>query len=265
LKRVTEIIEVHSLGDIPSIATIMSTPRERVLQLKFSPTFNKKRTQIGQDLKSQLTDFKVSVHSTDPVLNVAKLISDKEIEDNQDFFEQCAKDYRNLSRKLIYDLSNELSISIDPDYPLRNFNPLKRDERSVGFMKNWRYNLHGFHCGFENQKTGQEIEVPLVFGLEFGDLDPYFFTRFIRSTKDYEPIPVLIHDDYHDGVKINEKMLSLGKFEKINSNVGNHYGIVVSDRDKVEIKTIDQLNNSSNEIFTVKKKFNFWKFIGLKK
>ncbi|MBC7388100.1 MAG: hypothetical protein H7329_02720 [Opitutaceae bacterium] len=141
------------------------------------------------------------------------------------------------------------------------------DKRQIGNVGNWKYFIHGFHCGFENNETRQIIEVPLVFGLEFGDLDPYFFTRFIKSTPNYQPLPVDIYVDYADGVRINEKMISLGKFERINSNVGNHYGIVVTDRQKVEIKSHKELESLFKEknTQTDKQKFNFWKFMGLKK
>lgn len=111
------------------------------------------------------------------------------------------------------------------------------------------------------------IEVPLVFGQEFGDLDPYFFSKYIKSTPKYRPLPVDIFEDYQDGARINEKMLSLGKFERISSNVGNHYGIVVADRQKVEIKSyldLEKMYREQNKQ-TEKPKFNFWKFIGLRK
>ena len=53
-------------------------------------------------------------------------------------------------------------------------------------------------------------------------------------------------------------MLALGKFERINSNIKDHFGIAVTDRNKVEIKVYDP------EQDYIKPKFNFWKFIGLK-
>ena len=158
-------------------------------------------------------------------------------------------------------------MELNKDSPIVTFNELKRDKRQTGKVEDWRYFVHGFHCGFENNNTGQVIEVPLVFGLEFGDLDPYFFTRYIKSTPKYNPLPVDIFEDYADGVRINEKMISLGKFERISSNIGNHYGVVVADRQKVEIKSYEELNRLYKEQKKQieKHKFNFWKFIGLKK
>ena len=172
-----------------------------------------------------------------------------------------------MGEELLFKLVDKLDLKLNKDFPMETFNELKRDKRQIGKLENWRYFVHGFHCGFENTKTGQIIEVPLVFGLEFGDLDPYFFSKFIKSTPKYRPLPIDIFEDYADGARINEKMISLGKFERISSNVGNHYGIVVTDRQKVEIKSyldLEKMYEEQNKQVE-KPKFNFWKFIGLKK
>jgi len=262
LNRTTDIITINSVGQIPTLDTIRSIPRERTIKLVFEKEVQSQREAIGQNLKTELVGFQVGIHTIEPEINIAKLITDKEIEDNQDFFEQCAKDYRQLGEELLFKLVDKLNLKLNKDFPMETF---KRDKRQIGKLENWRYFVHGFHCGFENNKTGQMIEVPLVFGQEFGDLDPYFFTKFIKSTPKYRPLPVEIFEEYADGVRINERMLSLGKFEKISSNVGNHYGIVVADRQKVEIKShldLEKMYQEQNKQ-TEKPKFNFWKFIGL--
>jgi len=179
--------------------------------------------------KKELLGFQIGIHTTEPEINIAKLITDREIEDHQDFFVKCAKDYRKLSIELIYKLANKLKVSIHPEFPLLTFKPFLTDKKASGKIDHWRYSLHGFHCGFNNIETGQEIEVPLTFGLEYGSLDPYFFSLFINSTPEYQPLPVAIYEDYADGSRIIEKMLSLGKFEKIRSNMEQEFGIVVAD------------------------------------
>ncbi|MFN3406027.1 MAG: DUF6896 domain-containing protein [Cytophagaceae bacterium] len=267
MDRTTDIIIINSVEQIPKLETIREIPRERTLKLVFEKGVQNKRETVGQNLKNKLPGFQVLIHTIEPEINIAKLITDKEIEDNQDFFEQCAKDYRQLGKELLFKLVNKLDLKLNMDYPMQTFNELKRDKRQIGKVDDWRYFVHGFHCGFENTKTGQYIEVPLVFGQEFGDLDPYFFSKFIKSTPKYRPLPVNIFEDYEDGVRINEKMISIGKFERISSNVGNHFGIVVTDREKIEIKSyldlekMYQEQNKQNE----KPKFNLWKLLGLKK
>jgi hypothetical protein len=267
LNRTTDIITINSIGQIPTLDTIRSIPRERTIKLVFEKEVQNQRELIGQNLKTELVGFQVGIHTIEPEINIAKLITDKEIENNQDFFEECAKDYRQLGEELLFKLVDTLDLKLNKDFPMETFNELKRDGRSNGKVEGWNYYVHGFHCGFVNFKTKQEIEVPLVFGQEFGDLDPYFFSKFIKSTPKYRPLPVNIFEDYADGVRINERMLSLGKFETISSNVGNHYGIVVADRQKVEIKSyldLEKMYQEQNKQ-SEKPQFNFWKFIGLRK
>ena len=265
--RKTNIISINSIDELPSLERIKSIPRERTLKLIFENEVKNKREKIGENLKKELLGFQVGIHTIQPEIYVAKLITDEEIESNQDFFEQCAKDYRQLGKKLLFKLVNKLNLKLNEDFPLGTFNILKSGKKQIGKVENWKYFVHGFHCGFENITTGQIIEVPLVFGLEFGDLDPYFFTKYIKSTPSYKPLPVDIYEDYADGVRIIEKMISLGKFERIDSNIGNHYGIVVTDREKVNIKSCEELDEQYKKQNRQMKnsRFNIWKYLGLKK
>lgn len=267
MERKTNILSINTIDKIPSVDTIKLIPREQTLKLIFNNGTNSKRERIGNKLKKELTGFLVGIHNIQPEINIAKLITDREIEDNQNFFEQCAKDYRKLGKKLLYELVDKLKLKLNEDFPLDTFNELKQGKRQIGKIGKWKYFVHGFHCGFENKQSGQLIEVPLVFGLEFGDLDPYFFTNYIKSTPYYKPLPVEIYENYADGVRINEKMISLGKFERINSNVGNHFGIVVADREKVKIKSYEELNTlyKQQNKQVENPKSNIWKFFGIKK
>lgn len=268
MNRTTDIIIIKSIDQLPSVDEIKSISRERTLKLAFKGKINEQREQIGQYLKEALSGSQVLIHTVDPELNIVNLITDKEIEDHQDFFEQCAKDYRQLGEQLVFMMLDKLDLKLNNDFPLDTFNELKRDDRQIGKVAEWRYFVHGFHCGFQHIIAGQYIEVPLVFGLEFGDLDPYFFVKFILSSPDYHPLPIPLFEEYADGLRIIEKMVSLGKFEKIHSNIGGHDGTVVTDREKVEIKSnlgLEKIFVNHIKEIEKKSKFNLWKFLGLKK
>lgn len=238
MEREVEEIICDSIQDIPSIDKIKGLSRNKTMKVVFGKGIQRKRESIGNQWKKELNDFQIGIHTQNPEINIARLISDNEIIDHQDFFEKCAKDYRSLAKRLINELAQHLEIEINPDSPLDSFNFLKRREHrpEKNIIENWRYYVHGFHCCFENIKTEQVIEVSLVNGLEFGALDPYFFTGFIKSTPDHKPLPVEIFEDYADGVRILDKMEEIGKFEKVNGIYEGRFDSVVVDRDKVEVR-----------------------------
>ena len=230
LSRVTQTITVSTPQDIPTLDAINAVQREVKLQLIFEGGLKQNRETIGNQLIAKLNNFQIGIPKVEPTISIAKLITDEEIVAHQNFFETCAKDYRKLAGELVATLVTELGVQLDEDFPLNTFRESMAAGKQTGQVGQWEYWIHGFHCGFENHRTGQYIEVPLVFGMEFGDLDPYFFTGFIKSTHAYQPLPVAIYEDYADGARIIEKMLALGKFERVNSNVGSHSGVVVTDR-----------------------------------
>ncbi len=253
MPRVTQIINIYSIEDIPSVDEIIKTSRGVILSLRFASSLEEQREEVGVKLKNQLTGFLVSVHRIQPEINICKLITAEEIELNQLFFEQCAKDYRALGENLIFKLADKLKLTINQDCPLLSFVGQKKQ---IGKVGEWIYFIHGYHCGFKNAKTGQIIEVPLVFGMEFGDLNPYFFSCFIKSTKEYYPLPVVIFEDHWDGIMINEKMVSLGKFERIGSYYDNHFGIAVKGRSNTILGQQQQTSPRRNKF-----KILFWRLL----
>lgn len=235
--ELTEKIQVcNSLNDIPDFKVIKSLPKGIRLRVVFGDNMKSDREKLGKQWEFEHPEFQIAIHTIKPEINFVKLITDEEIREHQNFFEKCAKDYRNLAITLINEFANKHNLEINPDSPMDTlYHTNKLGYKPVGEMNEWQYAFHGIHCAFSNLTTGQHVEVPLTYGLEFGQLDPYFFTRFIKSTKEYEPLPIGIYCDYADGNRILEKMVELGKFENINSNWPNEKGIVVADREKVNV------------------------------
>lgn len=261
MKRITESIIIKSIRELPTIDYISGLPRSKKLKLVFDDPVQNLREDYGTDLQKKLPGFQISIHNIEPQINICKLITEKEIIANQLFFVRCAKDYRELGSKLIHQLVQKKKIKLDPHFSFLTFNKLKGSKKGHrGKIDDWKYFFHGFHCYFQNIKTKQEIEVPFMFGMEFGDLDPYFFSLYIKSTPEYQPLPINIYEDFHDGYQILKVMLKLGLFERISSNIPNHSGIVVKDREKIEIKVFNPETDFIESESKISKILRFLKF-----
>ena len=230
----TKTIICKNTKDLPSLTVIRELPRNTTLKVIFQDVLKLSRHLIGENWKADLDGFLIGIHNQEPVITISKLITAQEIIEHQAFFEQCAKDYGILGHTLINYLALKLKVDIHHELPYKTFINVLKNHR-VGRLNKWEYNFHGYHCRFTHQTTGQQIEVPLIFGWEFGELDPYFFAIFIKTTLKYQPLPVSIYQDFHDGQRILEKMVELGLFENIHSNQGTQ-GIIVKDRIEKVVK-----------------------------
>jgi hypothetical protein len=105
-----------------------------------------------------------------------------------------------------------------------------------GLLDGWSYYFHGNECSFTGRRTGQVVDVQLEFGDEFGVLDPYFLSRFIRTTPAHREAARLLHDDYHDSYRVLEVLHARGhlRVDKVLCDVRGGAGIrpLVLDRRK---------------------------------
>nr|WP_315029323.1 hypothetical protein [uncultured Chryseobacterium sp.] len=244
MERSTFLINVKSIQELPSINFLINVPRHKKIKIIFDDSVNHFRESYSESLKKTLVNFQIAIHNIEPEINICKLITDEEIITNQLFFLQCAKDYRKLGEELIELFIKTKRIKLNENFPFLVFNQLKSRRNQRGKVGNWKYFLHGYHCHFQNIVTKQEIEVPYMFGMEFGDLDPYFFSLYIKSTPAYYPLPINIYEDFADGDRILKVMLQLGLLETINSNLEHHFGLVVKDREKINVKVFNFNNDS---------------------
>lgn len=237
MARISEILICDTVESLPSIQNLLVISREKPLCVVFSPPIQGLRESIGKTWKTNLPGFAVGIHLERPEINIRKLISDEEIEKNCSFFEQCAKDYRKLATSLIHSLARHIDENIDPENAMNTFGKHKRVQPR-GEVGLWKYRFHGAGCEFVNTKSGQTIEVYLLTQLEFGKLDPYFFIQFIKSTIAYQPLPIEIYEDGPEGGRILDKMVELGRFERIHSFIAGHDFIVVKDRSDEDINDL---------------------------
>jgi len=231
-------IEIADIKDFPSLEEIQNIQRGIYLKINLIGSAQKYQQKKGEQLREALPNFSIGINMNGFGISIKKLITDKEIAKHQDFFELCAQEYGLLGEKLIKKFIVDKGIPNHDGFPLKRLNGYigNKNHEPRGEMDEWNYYFHGFHCSFTNRTTKQSIEVPLTYGEEFGELDPYFFSIFIKTTPAFQPLPVSIYDDYWEGKRIIETMYRLGKFEMINSNLGGREGYIVKDRIRKEVK-----------------------------
>lgn len=91
MERITETLSIACADEIPDIALLRQTSREKVLHLHFASEAERYREEFGLVLKAQLDEFVVGMHSADPVIRFARLISLEEINRHQDFSNTARK------------------------------------------------------------------------------------------------------------------------------------------------------------------------------
>lgn len=91
VERITETLSIACADEIPDIALLRQTSREKVLHLHFASEAERYREEFGLVLKAQLDEFVVGMHSADPVIRIARLISLEEINRHQDFSNTARK------------------------------------------------------------------------------------------------------------------------------------------------------------------------------
>lgn len=262
LESTEKVLYVDNLDEIPSDSFIANLSRNINLIIAFSANVEPERQRVGEDLKLKFPHHAVGIYRNEPKIGIQKLITDEEIDSNQTVLEQYALDYRELATNLIYGLAEQLNIDLKNEIPYVAFLNYWQAKGQSGRYKEWTFFFHGLHCHFYNTKTKQEIEVPIAFGLEFGALDPYFFSNYIKSTPQYQPLPVDIYDDYLDGRRIIERLTTKGVFEKINATLPSYFGTVPTNRtNKVTVETVEHMI----DLLKPKPKFSLLKFLKFKR
>lgn len=229
------LVNIQSAQDLLDVDTIINIPYYKKIKLIFENPIIHLREDYGEYLHEKLPDFLVAIHGIEPEINIRRLISKDGIVANQSFFIQCAKDYRKLGSELVKLFCEKKKIKLNERFPHINFYH-SMHRKQGGKVGDWEYFIHGYHCHFLNVKTKQEIEVPFMFGMEFGDLDPYFFVKFIKSTPEYYPLPINLDEYHHDGERVLEVMSDLGLLERINSILEHHSGLVIKDRGRLRLR-----------------------------
>jgi hypothetical protein len=107
-------------------------------------------------------------------LYIVPSISTKTVLDNLNDFYKCIDLFDKSAHTLMNLMATTFNVNLNNS---RELYELKKDrsERQRGRInKEWKYHFHGKGCSFTNLHTGQFLDVQIINGLEFGELDIFF-------------------------------------------------------------------------------------------
>jgi len=171
-------------NDIPSIDKIHSLTKEEPLVLVFpkDKVSNEAIDTIIEQLSKQLPEYRVfDAGGRDDTnrITIFPVIKKETIDANLEIIIDAIKDYINLSRLLLKNVTDEKK------------------------WNNWELTYeHPPHNRYENDKTGQVVETCDYLFTDFKSIDAYFFGEFIETSKTYSDLAKLIEDTFHDTARI---------------------------------------------------------------
>jgi hypothetical protein len=97
------------------------------------------------------------------------------------FTYQTARKFKEEACELMGRLCRLAKVDVsDPDRNIifrQNYG--KQQEQSLDDQ--WSFCLHGAECRFTDQESGRELEVIIVNGDQFGALDFFFFSKYLKQ------------------------------------------------------------------------------------
>lgn len=117
--------------------------------------------------------------------------------------------YVAIGHKLIKKLINETVQSKIEEIKSGHYFLISNAEIFSGedhLSDNWYFDVHGEHCLFENLKTGQKIEVSLGNEDSIGNIDPYFFYDFLKTTDNLAYLAEYFKNPFKDMLTFFEQL-----------------------------------------------------------
>ncbi|MBK9981090.1 MAG: hypothetical protein IPP15_01465 [Saprospiraceae bacterium] len=117
--------------------------------------------------------------------------------------------YKSIAQELIHKLITEtdqpeMQVILNGQYDEIQNAKLRNGEDRL--TDEWNFDVHGEHCRFANEKTGQTLEVSLGSTDDIGNLDPYFFYEFLNTTDRYRHLTVYFKKPFQDMITFFEEL-----------------------------------------------------------
>jgi len=117
--------------------------------------------------------------------------------------------YKTIAQRLIDKLITETEQPEKLEIEAGNYSEIQNGKllnRQENLSDNWWFDVHGEHCMFENLTTGQILEVSLGDKESVGNLDPYFFYNFLKTTANLKHLTKYFDNPFEDTLDLFEEL-----------------------------------------------------------
>ena len=193
-------MEINKPLEIREIKNLLTKKKEILFLLK-EGTFSRKYIR---SIQIELPNYLVNEIKWLNKLIIVPSISTKTVLDNLSEFYYCIELFDKTAHHLMKIMAETFDINLsnsDEIYDLK----MNRSEKQRGKINSeWRYHFHGKGCSFINIKTEQFLDVQIINGLEYGELDNYFLMKFIQTTKSLKKMSLIINNQSKNLRKVIE-------------------------------------------------------------
>lgn len=181
-----------SLDDVPpaeELARLACGGQEVVLRLP--PLEPEPRENLRCQLQEALPEHHVSTANSVVDVTITKIIDRSAVEGRLSLWLGALLDYTRTGRELVTRLA--ATHGLNP----ADLHACWRKVGAKGQLGDWRFLFHGDECLFEHAREGTVVEVIICHGDEFGALNEYFFSLYVRSSPAQQEAAALLADDDH--------------------------------------------------------------------
>jgi len=193
-------IEIKKPLEIEKIKSLLEK-NERILFVLNNGSF--KRDYIVS-LQKEFSNHVVSEIKWMNKLIIAPSISTKTVLENLNKFYKCIELFDKTAHSLMSLMADKFDIDLNNSSEIYDLKRNRSDKQRGQINDEWKYHFHGKGCSFTNSKTEQFLDVQIINGLEYGQLDTYYLMKFIQTTDSLKEMSLVLNDESNNMRKVIE-------------------------------------------------------------
>ena len=193
-------IDIKEPLEIKKVKNLLNENESLVFALT-EQTFNR---NYVVDLQKELPDYVVSEIKWMNKLYIVPSISTKTVLENLNRFYKCIELFDKTAHYLMNLMADTFNIDLNNSSELYDLKRNRSDKQRGNINDEWKYHFHGKGCSFTNIKTEQFLDVQIINGIEFGELDTYYLMKFIQTTESLKEMSLILNDESNNMQKVIE-------------------------------------------------------------